>query len=265
MFSRCLSGLALAILLTTGAADGRELRVCADPNNLPFSNEQEEGLENRIVEIVADELHATISYVWWAQRRGFVTNALNAGLCDLIPGVARIDGVLTTWPALYRSSYVFVTRPGEPIVSSLDDPRLRTIIVGVQLVGDEGGSTPPAAALAERGVIDNVRGYPILGDYGSSNQPAAIMEAVATGEIDVALVWGPLAGYFAANAEPQLAVTPIDDPYRDLELPMAFDIAMGFRMDEGALRKDVEEALVARRDEIDSVLRAYHLPRLDRP
>jgi mxaJ protein len=150
-------------------------------------------------------------------------------------------------------------------VSSLDDPQLRVINVGVQLVGDDSGSTPPAAALAARGIVANVRGYPILADYAVPHPVAAIVDAVAANEIEVAVVWGPLAGYFAAVAEPPLVVTPIVDPYADLNLPMAFDIGMGFRMDEGALRKEVEEALVARRTEIDAVLTAYHVPRLDRP
>jgi mxaJ protein len=247
------------------AADARELRVCADPDNMPFSNDRGEGLENRIVEIIADELGAEVAYVWWAQGRGYIADALDAGLCDVIPGIARVPGVLTSWPAYYRSSYVFVTRPREPAITSLEDPRLSTITVGIQLVADDRGSTPPAVALARRGIVNNVRGYPVLGNYGVADPGATVVNAVATGEVDAAVVWGPIAGYFAAAIDPPLIVSPIEDPYEDVELPMAFDIAIGFRMDEGLLRKEVEQALVRRRADVDAVLSAYHVPRLDRP
>ena len=269
MFSASLKAvlaLVLAVLLGVSlptVAQARELRVCADPNNLPFSNSAEQGFENRIVHIVADELGADLSYVWWAQRRGFISNALNADLCDLIAGISDVPGLLLTYPAYYRSSYVFVTRADQEPIRSFDDPRLKTLQIGIQLVGEE-SSTPPAAALAGRSITQNVHGYSLLADYRTPNPPAAIIDALARGEIDVAVVWGPLAGYFAAQHE-GLAVTPTQHPFERPELPMAFDVAMGLRLDEGALRQEIEGALTRRRSDIDAVLAQYHVPRLDHP
>jgi hypothetical protein len=140
----------------------RVLRVCADPNNLPFSNAAGDGFENRIVAVLARELGARVEYTWWAQRRGFLRNTLNAGTCDVVAGLASgMEGVRTTRP-VYRSTYVFVTRATlAPPLSSLDDPRLATLKLGVQLVGDDGANTPPAHALARRGLD---RGEEQVGD-----------------------------------------------------------------------------------------------------
>jgi mxaJ protein len=238
------------------------LRVCADPNNLPFSNAKGEGFENRIVEIVAKDLNASVSYTWWAQRFGFLRNTLNAGVCDLVPGIAGGQGLLLTYPPYYRSSYVFVTRAGEPPVASLDDPRLKTLRIGVQLVGDNGTNTPPVEALARRGITANVRGYSVVGDYRQANPPAAIIAALASGDIDVAMAWGPMAGYFASRQSVPLQVTPMAEGQSDGQ-PVAFDIAMGLRRDEGALRQEVEAALLRSKPEIDAVLAQYAVPRLD--
>ena len=180
--------------------DQPPLRVCADPNNLPFSDSAEDGFENKIVKLVADYLHRPLEFVWRAERRGFVREGLNAGECDLvaaIPSGARM--ALTTSP-YYRSTYVFVSKPGEPPVSSLDDPSLRTRKIGVQLIGDDGMNSPPAHALAERGIVENVRGFMVYGDYRDDHPLSEIVHAVATGEVDVAAVWGPVAGYFAREA-----------------------------------------------------------------
>lgn len=187
--------LVLALLAAPAAAQEpvkRQLRVCADPNNLPFSNDKGEGFENRIVELLAEELGAELSYVWWAQRRGFVRNTLNAGNCDLIPGIATGMEMAATTRPYYRSTYVFVTRQDRGLdIASFDDPRLKTLTVGVQLVGDDFSNTPPAHALARRGVVENVRGYMLYGDYAEPSPPQRIVQAVARGEVDVAVVWGP--------------------------------------------------------------------------
>lgn len=255
-----LAGLAMLMPML---ALGGELRVCADPNNLPFSNDRQQGFENRIMSIVAHELGDTLVYVWWAQRRGQIGEALNAGLCDVIPGLGDVAGVLLTYPPYYRSTYVFVTRADEPPVSSFDDPALRQLTVGVQIIGDGGANPPPALALAERGIVANVRGFPVLGDYNEPNPPARIIDAVASGDIDVAVAWGPLAGYFARHENVPLAVTPVDATYDAPELPMAFDVSMGLRLDEGALRLRLEQAIARRKTDIDRVLADYGVPRLD--
>src|SRR5919198_383385 len=225
----------LCLLLVLAMVSGREaqplpqrqLRVCADPNNLPFSNERLEGFENKLAELIAHDLNATLTYTWWAQRRGFIRHTLQAATCDLLMGVPkRLDAVLTTSP-YYRSTYVFVYRQGDgPAVRSLDDPLLRSVKIGVQLIGNDGANSPPAHALARRNIIENVVGYSVYGDYARPNPTARIIEAVATGAVDVAVVWGPIAGYFARSQPVPLAVVPIVPPMDSPVLPFVFDIAL---------------------------------------
>jgi mxaJ protein len=253
----------LALLLAAVPASARELRVCADPNNLPFSNGALEGFENRIVELLAQDLGATVSYTWWAQRRGFIRNTLKSGSCDLIAGVASgMESLRTTTP-YYRSTYVFVTRKDGPTVSSFDDPVLRDVTVGVQLVGDDGSNTPPAHALSRRGMVENVRGYSLYGDYSAPNPPARIVDAVATGEVAVAVVWGPLAGYFAHRDGAGLRLTAVHPQFDGPRLPMVFDISMGVRKEDESLRREIEDALQRRKAEISAILAEYGVPRVD--
>lgn len=252
----------LAAALTIVPAQARTLRVCADPNNLPFSNERGEGFENRIVTLLAEELGATVEYTWWAQRRGFLRNTLKAGLCDLVPGLPKeLEGVRTTAP-YYRSSYVFVTRADGARIASFDDPALHALTIGVQLVGDDGWNTPPAHALSRRGIIRNLRGYSLYGDYRQPNPPARIIAAVAEREVDAAVAWGPLAGYFATRQRAPLLVTPVQ-PQSDARLPMVWDIAMGVRPDDAALQGEIDSALARRRGDVDAILSAYGVPRVD--
>jgi mxaJ protein len=195
-------GLAALIIATAMPTWAQEetgtLRVCADPNNLPFSNAREQGFENRIMRLIAAELGAEVKYTWRAQRRGFIRNGLNAGLCDVVAGVpADYEPTLTTRP-YYRSSYVMVSRP-DLHLASLDDPALRELRIGVQMIGDDFANTPPAHALSQRGIVGNVVGFMVYGDYAEANPSAAIVRAVAANDLDLALVWGPLAGYLAAR------------------------------------------------------------------
>ena len=268
MSSACLSRFLLPLLFAAAfvlaqQAKARELRVCADPNNLPFSNERGEGFENKLVELIAQDLNAKLSYVWQAQRRGFIRETINAGRCDLVPGIISGMEMLRTTAPYYRSTYVFVTRQGEPQIASLDDPALRRLRIGVQLIGDDGSNTPPAHALTHRDIVENVRGYLLYGDYAEPNPPAKIIEAVASGEIDVAIAWGPLAGYFAPRQKVALAIAPVmpqtDGPRR----PMVFDIALGVRKEDRWFRDELNRVLNDRRAEIDSLLRAYNVPRVD--
>jgi mxaJ protein len=257
--------LALALLMLAAPAEARTLRFCADPNNLPFSNAKEEGFENKIVRIVADELHADVQYVWHAQRRGNVRETLNAGECDVIPGVASsVDMVLTTRP-YYRSTYVTVVRDSKiSAIDGFDDPRLPKLRIGVQLIGADGQNTPPAHALTARGMVTNIRGFTVYGDYDSPAPQSPIIDAVAHGDVDVAYVWGPTAGYFAKREPVKLALTPVpiaDGP----ALPMVFDISMGVRRDDVALRRELDAALTKRAADIRKVLADYGVPLLDTP
>jgi mxaJ protein len=245
------------------ATPTNELRVCADPNNLPFSNERQEGFENKIAELVARDLNAKVRYSWWAQRRGFVRNTLNARECDLLIGVpSSFERTSTTIP-YYRSTYVFVTRHDRHItVSSLDDAVLRKLKIGVQMIGDDFTNTPPAHALSRRNIIQNVRGYSVYGDYRQPNPPARIIDALVKGDVDLAIAWGPLAGYFAKQATVPLEITPVS-PQIDLPyLPFVFDISMGVRRGDTELRDKLNAIIVRRKGEIHRILDQYGVPRV---
>lgn len=233
------------------------LRVCADPNNLPFSNQRGEGLENRLAQLIARELNTSVSYVWWAQRRGFIRNTLGAGLCDLVMGVpSDLPSVLTTRP-YYRSRYVFVSRADRHIVvRSFDDSLLRRMRIGVQVVGD-GANTPPMDAFARRGMAENLVGYTVFGDYTQPNPPARIVEAVSRDDVDIAVVWGPLAGFFADKYAVPLRLTPVPD---DGRLPFEFSISLAVRKSDPARRAILDRLLVSKRGEIEGILEEYHVP-----
>ena len=241
------------------------LRVCADPTNLPYSNKDQQGFENQLASLVAQELGRRVEYTWWAQRRGFFRNTLNGGLCDIVLGVpTSIEMVRRTKP-YYRSTYVFVTQRRRNLrIESLDDPILRRLKIGVSLVGDDYASTPPAAAMIKRGLAGNLVSFSVYGNYATPNPPARLIDAVRSGQVDVAMAWGPLAGYFARDGDSSLVVTPVT-PEIDLPfLPMTFDIAMGVRRDDSLFAAKLDTIIDRRRGSIDSLLARYGVPRLDR-
>jgi mxaJ protein len=261
--------LALALVAAGGLANGPpappralpDLRVCADPNNLPFSNEKGEGLENRIAELMARDLGTTLRYVWLPQRRGFVRNSLNAGTCDLIVGVPAEFGPVRTTKPYYRSTYVFVQRADRgPAVSSLADTLLRHLRIGIHVIGTDYANPPPAQALAARGIIDNVTGYSIYGDYSQPDPPARLVEAVARGDVDVAIVWGPLAGYFAPRQAAPLTLVPVPAASDPTGQPWSFPIAMGVRRQDRGLAVELDRLLDAERPAIGRILEQYHVP-----
>jgi mxaJ protein len=240
------------------------LRVCSDPNNLPFSNKKGEGFENKIAELIAHDLGTVVEYTWWAQRRGFLRNTLSAGLCDVVMGYpSHADPVLTTTP-YYRSTYVFVTRASRHLrIRSFDEPTLRKLRIGVQLVGDDGANSPPAHSLSRRGIVTNLVGYTVYGDYRTNSPPSEIVAAVARGDVDVATVWGPLAGYFAALQSVPLDLVPVQ-PQLDGPLPQAFDISMAVRKGDTARLRQLDDLLQRHRRDVDAILARYHVPRVDR-
>jgi mxaJ protein len=255
-----------ASLLATPAAGRPALRVCADPNNLPFSNSAGQGFENKIAELIGRELNRPVEYTWWAQRRGFVRNTLNSGACDLVVGTSAGMDMLSTTRPYYKSTYVFVSRRDRHLgIRSFDDAKLRQLEIGVQLIGDDFANTPPAHALANRGMSRNLVGYTVYGDYRVANPPARIVDAVARGAVDIAVVWGPLAGYFARHEPVALDVVPVS-PRVDLPyLPFVFDIAMGVRHGDSTFRAQLDEIIARRRPSIDSLLDTYGVPRVDAP
>ncbi|MET3971999.1 mxaJ protein [Bradyrhizobium sp. i1.4.4] len=261
-----LAGVVLSLATTAAATADGALRVCADPNNLPFSNSAEAGFENKLATLVAAHFSEKVSYTWWAQRRGFIRNTLKADKCDVVMGVpAGYDLVETTKP-YYRSTYVFVTRQDRQLdLSSLIDPRLHHLAIGVHLIGDDGNNPPPAQALGDQGIVDNVRGYSIYGDYRKPNPPARLIEAVESGDIDVAAAWGPLAGYFAQHSLVPLTVTPIRDTERFAPQQFQFAIAMGVRKGDHALRDRLDAFIDERRSEVNALLRSYGVPLVDMP
>lgn len=246
------------------SARADELRVCADPNNLPFSDAQQNGFENKLAELVARELGKTVSYTWRAQRRGFVRNTLKTEECDVIMGVpVRYDLVEATRP-YYRSTYVFVSRQDRDLdISSLEDERLRHLSIGVHLIGDDGANTPPADALAHRGITGNVKGYMIYGDYRQSSPPSRLIEAVENGDVDIAAAWGPLAGYAARSSPVPLRLTPIADGAQFAPLKFRFAIAMGVRHGDHAFRQQLDDAITRNRAEIRELLASYGVPLVD--
>jgi quinoprotein dehydrogenase-associated probable ABC transporter substrate-binding protein len=236
------------------------MRVCADPNNMPFSNSRGEGLENKLAELVAGDLGAHVEYTWHAQRRGFIRETLNAGLCDVIMGVPHLD-MLATTRAYYSSRYVFVSRADRHLAfDSLEAPELADLTIGVHLIGDDGYNTPPAHALAMRGLVDNVRGYPIYGDYREPSPPMRLLDAVVSGEVDVAAVWGPQAGWYAAHSEVPLRVVPITGTEHFLPLVFQFPIAIGVRKEDVALRNRLNQIITERAPEIRRLLASYGVP-----
>jgi mxaJ protein len=245
----------------SGRQPSRELRVCADPNNLPFSNQQEKGLENRLAELIAKEEGARVQYTWWPQRRGFIRNTLAAGKCDLVMGMPfGAERVLTTRP-YYRSTYVFVSRKDRQLgVRSLDDPSLRTLKIGVQLIGDDYANTPPVHALSRRGIVGNLVGYSVFGDYSQENPPARIIDAVVAGDVDIAVAWGPLAGYFAKRSGIPLEIIPVSPAIDPPGLRFTFDISLAVRPGDAERKRELEGVLDRRRSEIDQLLAEYGVP-----
>jgi mxaJ protein len=237
------------------------LRVCADPDNLPYSHQDGSGFENRIAQLLADDLKLPLQYEWLPDRRGFVRKTMGAGLCDVIIGVpVGFERAATTRP-YYRSSYVVVERAGPQLpVRSFDDPRLASMRLGVQLIGNDLAASPPGYVLAHHGLTSNVIGYPVPGE-----EPAAAraVSAVARGQLDGAVLWGPQAGYFASRAPVPMRVTIVPPPKDSAaEFPFEYSIAMGVRRGDAPLRILLDGFLVRRAADIDRILAEYAVPRI---
>jgi len=257
----CAFALAIIAAAPTRAGEPDTLRVCADPNNLPFSDSAGAGFENKLADLIAQKLGKTVTYSWWAQRRGFIRHTLKAGTCDIVIGVpGDYDLVETTGP-YYRSTYVFVSQTARHLdISSISDRRLRTLKIGVHLIGDDGNNTPPAHALGAQHIVDNVQGFMIYGDYREPDPPARLIEAVENGEIDVAAAWGPLAGYAARQSKVQLTLATITGGEGFAPQRFQFDIAMGVRKGDHGLRERVDDFIATRQPDIDALLHSYGVP-----
>jgi quinoprotein dehydrogenase-associated probable ABC transporter substrate-binding protein len=255
MSFRFLSALTLTALFAAMPVQSKELRVCADPDNLPYSRTDESGFENRIAALAAEALSAKLVYTWHAQQLGFVRKTIGASLCDVWMGVPSSFERLATTQPYYRSTYVFVYAKEKPL-RSFDQPDLRRLRIGVQIPGDDLAATPPGHALVLRGAIDNVVGFPV---HGAGTAAERIVEAIAHGRLDAAVVWGPQAGFFARREKLELARASAP---ADLSVPFEFSISIGVRRGNEALREALDAVIAQRRGEIDRILAEYGVPRL---
>src|SRR4051812_4507142 len=231
------------------------LKVCADPDNLPYSDKAQRGFENRLAHIIAADLKENVSFVWARPRRGFVRERMNKGECDVLVSVpVGIHGLLTSNPYL-RSSYVFVTRADRHLdVSSFNDPRLKKIKIGVQALDDQ--YAPPAQALGTRGMLTNIVGYEPFDKVRGK-----IISDVAKGKIDTAIVWGPLAGYYAKRSRTKLQLAPVE-PERDGVLPFVYELAVGVKQSRPDLVPRINQILEREHQRITAVLASYGVPQL---
>jgi mxaJ protein len=260
-------GVASAIFPRVGNADATAsknvLRVCGDPNNMPFSNEKLEGIENKIAAAVAKDLGWEIEYVWWPHQRGLVRRVLNTDRCDVLIGIPKGYDLVRWTKPYYRTGYVIAYVKdrvvGAADVRSLDDPRLKTLKVGVQV------NTPPHVALAERGITENVVGYQLMFDSNAhpEDYPGKQIEDLLAGRIDVALVWGPIAGYFQKKkGAASLELVPIEEPKSGAAKGFTFEMSMGVRKADTELKTRLEQVLERKRDEIRAILEEFGVPLL---
>lgn len=254
-----LSASAVAQELRSTLPTPGVLRVCADPDNMPLSNQNGEGFEQKIAQLIAKEWNAKLEYAWWPVRRGFFSRALNGRYCDVaIQAPSGLDMAGVTKP-YFRSGYVFVTRKDSGLnIESLADPRLKKLRIGVHLLNSDAENTPPAMALSRYGVVGNLTGFSTF--YTKEERPEDIVTAVANKDVDVAIVWGPIAGYFAKSSSIPLNVRPLAERDSLSNFPFRFDIAMGVRRRDRALRDSLDVVLVRRRPEIQALLKQYGVP-----
>ena len=235
------------------------LRVCADPDNMPLSSQNGEGFEQKIAELIAKEWNAKVEYAWWPVRRGFFSRALNGRYCDVaIQAPSGLDMAGVTEP-YFRSGYVFVTRKDSGLdITSLADPRLKKLRIGINLLHSDAENTPPAMALSRYGVVGNLTGYSTF--YTEDDRPEDIIDAVANKEVDIAIVWGPLAGYFATKEPAPLDLRPLPERDSASDFPFRFNIAMGVRRRDRALRDSLNAVLERKGPEIQAILKEYGVP-----
>ena len=257
-----------AVVALTASAPPRaptELRVCVDPYDMPFSNNQEEGFENKIAHLVAQDLNASVINYWWPSRRGVLRNSILGGFCDvMIQAPVGFDPVATTRP-YYRSTYFFVFRANRGLaLRSLDDTILKHLRIGVNMIGYDYTNTPPAHALSFRGIVGLVGFGNFLNPDPNADHPQDIINAVVKDSIDVAIVWGPLAGYWVKRAAVPLTMVALPDSDPVSGMPFAFDMAMAVRHRDKELLARLDSVIVRRRADITRVLEDFNVPTLQK-
>lgn len=256
----CVAGLSVAATAaraqTSEAVDRSALRVCADPSNLPFSNQAGEGFENKIAELLAAELGVPVRYTWFPQATGFVRNTLMARRCDLVIGISLGFELLQNSNPYYRSSYSLVYRSDAGYrIESLADPQLKALRLGVV------AGTPPSSILARNGLIARARPYHLVADTRFDQPAKRMVEDVAKGEIDVGVLWGPLAGYYGKQQNHPLVVVPLKS--NPGEVKMDYRITMGLRFNEPNWKHQINDLIRRKQPEINAILHAYGVPLLD--
>jgi mxaJ protein len=245
--------VAFAMSLATASTQSKSLRVCGDPDNLPYSNDKLEGFENKIAAVIASDLGAAPTYAWWPHQRGLIKNTIDAGTCDVIFGVPEgLDPVLWTKP-YYHSSYVIAYRKGgEYHPSSLDAPELKRLKIGVYT------NTPVEESLARRGLLDNLTTYSLFFDpIGDRDRPVKLLDDLVAGTVDVALPWGPLAGYYAKKLNAPIELIALHD---EPGVPLTFGISMGVKKGNRELKSQLEASIDRRQADIRSILEEYGVP-----
>jgi quinoprotein dehydrogenase-associated probable ABC transporter substrate-binding protein len=229
------------------------LRVCADPNLLPFSNDKLEGYENKIAAMIGEELGVPVVYTWWPQTIGFVRNTLGARKCDIVMGAASGEGLMQNTNPYYRSVYSLVYRESAATkAKAMNDPSLRDLRFGVV-------TKTPGATLANMNRITNVEPYELDIDTRQDNPARRAIEDVSNGKTDATVIWGPIAGYFAALQPTRLTVVPLVDEHATR---LDFSITMGIRGDEPEWKHWLNDFIARRQGDINAVLAQYHVPLL---
>jgi quinoprotein dehydrogenase-associated probable ABC transporter substrate-binding protein len=237
--------------------DPHKLRACADPRDLPFSNEAGDGFENKIAELLAGKLGKSVAYTFYPDSTGFIRNTLNAYRCDVVLGIAQGDDLVQPTNPYYRTSYAAAYRTGGPLqgLDSLSDPRLMTAKIGIV------AGTPPATYLAENGLLGRIKSYPLGVDTRYYSPTHDMMDDLDRGEIDVALLWGPIAGYYALKAKTATTVAPL---LKEHDGPrMVYRIVMGVRHSDQDWKRNLNKLISENQGEINAILRSYGVPLLD--
>lgn len=237
-----------------GVPDPTVFAVCSDMDNMPYSNAKQEGFEQKIAELIAKDLGLKLKYQFSYDRQGFIRNTLNARLCDVIMGTVSDGDMMLTSKPIYRSGYVFVTRKESNFdIRDWDSPDLRKGIIGIV------GQSPPSRPLSDHNLMGNARPYRLQRDLNLS--PGVMIEDLARGDIDIAIVWGPIGGYYAKQSKVPMVVTPIPE-YQSVNAKGKeyWNISLGMRKGDKEYMAKVQEVLDRRRDDILKILDDYGIP-----
>ncbi len=251
-----LAGGGPAASQTSEIVDRSELKVCADPNNLPFSDEKKEGFENKIADLMGSELGLKVDYAWFPQVIGFVRNTLRAHLCDLVMGTVAGDEIMQTTNPYYFTTYVMFYRSDKGLAAdSVQDPRLASLRLGVV------GGTPPADLLARYDLMAHTKPYALTVDTRVESPTHDMVQDVVDGTVDVGFLWGPIAGYYRKHDALPLTLVPLKSEPGAAR--MEYHIAMGVRANESEWRRRINTVILKRQPEITAILRDYGVPLLN--